>query len=297
MYLIGTARRFEGLARHPSGVARNHRHRHRAHSRPDVQAAASFEAALRREDVRVDAAVKLAVKDRRPRIVVRLQPGPTPSLELVHDCLNLFVGGLVLRCPRDHPGGVPVLEVERIGHCDHRVRVPANDFDALARLPGRVPLAEEVGDRSLGGALAVGGTQGASPPSPPGCGPPRATHARTIRNGRSLRRPRPLSGRCSSIAATTTWPSSSARTKTFRGRRGNSRNRPAAKAVDQDSERLPPQPHHPQPQGDQQDRLDQDRPDALRPVPGQAGLRRGAREIVGRSSWRIMGRAGMPALR
>ena len=56
-----------------------------------------------------------------------------------------------------------------------------------------------------------------------------------------------------------------------------------AAAVDQDRERLPPQPRHAEPQGGRQDRLDQDRPDAPRPVLGPAGLSCEAREIVGSS--------------
>ena len=41
-------------------------------------------------------------------------------------------------------GGVPVLEVERVGHRGHHVRVPRQHLDALAWLAGGVPLPEEV---------------------------------------------------------------------------------------------------------------------------------------------------------
>ena len=55
----------------------------------------------------------------------------------------MLIGGLIVRCPGDHAGGVPVLEVERVGHRGHHVRVPPQHLDALAQLAGRVPLPEE----------------------------------------------------------------------------------------------------------------------------------------------------------
>ena len=80
--------------------------------RRDVQAPARLEVALRGEDVRVDAAPALAVKNRRPRVAVRLQPRPRRLLELVEDGFDLLIGGPVLRRPRDHGRPVFPLEVE-----------------------------------------------------------------------------------------------------------------------------------------------------------------------------------------
>ena len=37
-----------------------------------------------------------------------------------------------------------MLERQRVGHGGHLVRIAPKDLDALARLPGRVPLPEEV---------------------------------------------------------------------------------------------------------------------------------------------------------
>ena len=95
----------------------------------------------------MSAATALAVQHPRPGVSVGLQPRPGRFLEGVQDRLDVLVGGLVVRRPGDHAGGVPVLEVERVGHCGHHVRVPPQHLDALARLPGRVPLPEEVASR------------------------------------------------------------------------------------------------------------------------------------------------------
>ena len=115
--------------------------------RGDVEAPPGLQVAPRREDMDVRAAVLLPVEHRRPCVAVALQPGPSRLLEGVQDRLDLLVGGVVVRCPGDHAGGVPVLEVERVGHRGHHFRVPAQHLDALARLPGRVPLPEEVAGR------------------------------------------------------------------------------------------------------------------------------------------------------
>ena len=40
------------------------------------------------------------------------------------------------------PRRVLVLERQRVGDGRYLVRIPAEDVDALARLPGRVPLAD-----------------------------------------------------------------------------------------------------------------------------------------------------------
>ncbi len=112
--------------------------------RRDVEAPPGLQIAPRGKDVDVSAAATLAVQHGRPCVAVGFEPGPGRVLEGFQDRLDLGVGRLVLRCPSDHAGRVPVLEVERVGHVGHFVRIAPEDFDALARLPGRVPLPEEV---------------------------------------------------------------------------------------------------------------------------------------------------------
>ena len=92
----------------------------------------------------MSAAAALAVQHGSPRVAVGLQSRPRRLLEGVQNGADLFVGRLVLRRPRDHAGGVPVLEGKRIGHGGHLVGISPEHFDAFARLPGRVPLPEEV---------------------------------------------------------------------------------------------------------------------------------------------------------
>ena len=104
--------------------------------------------ASRREDVDVGAAALLAVEHRRPCVAVGFEPGPGRFLEGVQNLADLFVGRLVVRCPRDHAGGVPVLEPQSVRHRRHPVRIAPKDLDAFARLPGGVPVAEEVFGRS-----------------------------------------------------------------------------------------------------------------------------------------------------
>ena len=116
----------------------------------DVEASPGFQVAPRRQDVDVRAAAALAVQHGGPGVSVGLQSRPGRVLEGVHDRLDLGVGRLVLRRPRDHAGRVPVLELERVGHGGHLVRIAPKDLDALARLPGRVPLPEEVAGRLAG---------------------------------------------------------------------------------------------------------------------------------------------------
>ena len=115
--------------------------------RGNVQASAGLKVASRREDVDVGTAALLTVQYRRPCVAVGLQPRPSRLLEGVQYRFDLLVGGAVVRCPGDHAGGVPVLEVERVGHRGHHLRVSPQHLDALARLPGRVLLPEEVSGR------------------------------------------------------------------------------------------------------------------------------------------------------
>ncbi len=110
----------------------------------DVEASSGFQVAPRGEDVDVSAAAALAVQHDRPGVAVGFEPGPGRVLEGVQDRADLFVGRLVLRRPCNHPGGVPVLELQRVGHGGHFVRISPKDLDAFAQLPGRVPLPEEV---------------------------------------------------------------------------------------------------------------------------------------------------------
>ena len=112
--------------------------------RRDVEAPSGLQIAPGGEDVDVSASALLAVQHRRPGVAVGLEPGPGRVLESVQNRADLFVGWLVLRRPCDHAGGVPVLELQRVGCGGHFVRIPAQDLDAFARLPGRVSLPEEV---------------------------------------------------------------------------------------------------------------------------------------------------------
>ncbi len=112
--------------------------------RRDVEAPAGLQVAPRGEDVDVSASATLAVQHGCPGVSVGFQSRPRRLLEGVQDRLDLGVGRFVLRRPRDHAGGVPVLERQRVGHGGHLVRIAPKDLDALARLPGRVPLPEEV---------------------------------------------------------------------------------------------------------------------------------------------------------
>ena len=112
--------------------------------RGDVEAPSGLQIAPRRQDVDVSAAAALAVQHGRPCVSVEIQSRPGGLLEGVQNRADLFVGRLVLRRPRDHPGGVLVLEGKRIGHGGHPVGISPEHLDAFARLPGRVPLPEEV---------------------------------------------------------------------------------------------------------------------------------------------------------
>ena len=123
--------------------------------RCDVQAAPGLQVAPRGEDVDVSAAAALAVQHSRPCVAVELQPRPGRLLEGVHDRLDLLVGRLVLRRPRDHAGRIPVLEGKRIGHGGHLMGISPEHLDAFAGLPGRVKLAEEVLGRLAGRSGSV----------------------------------------------------------------------------------------------------------------------------------------------
>ena len=102
--------------------------------RRDVQAPAPHRIPLRSLHVRGDAALSLAVHVRDPRDATWHQPGPRRLFEFVEHGFDLPGGRLVLRCPCDHGGRVPALEVERAGPGGHRVRIPAH-----TSTPSRLP--------------------------------------------------------------------------------------------------------------------------------------------------------------
>ena len=112
-----------------------------------LKASSSPQVATRRQDVDVSAAAALAVQHGGPCVAVEVQSRPSGLLEGVQNRADLFVGRLVLGSPRNHAGRVLVLEGKRIGHGGHLVGISPEHLDALARLPGRVPLPEEVARR------------------------------------------------------------------------------------------------------------------------------------------------------
>ena len=124
--------------------------------RRDVEAAAGLQVATGGEHMDVSASALLAVEHRRPCVAVGFEPGPCRLLEGVQHRFDLFVGRLVLRRPRDQAGGVLVLELQRVGQGGHVVRVPPQNLDAFARLPGRVPRPEEVVGRAPRRSGSVG---------------------------------------------------------------------------------------------------------------------------------------------
>jgi len=91
--------------------------------RRDVEAAPGLKVASRGEDMDVGAATLLTVEHRRPRVAVGFQSRPSRLLEGVQNRADLFVGRCVLRRPRDHAGGVPVLEPQSVRHRRHPVRI------------------------------------------------------------------------------------------------------------------------------------------------------------------------------
>ncbi len=88
----------------------------------------------------VSTAAALPVQHGRPGVTVRFQPRPSRLLEGIQNRANLRVRRGVVRCPGDHARGVPVLERQRVGHRGDLLWIPPEDLNALARLPGRVPV-------------------------------------------------------------------------------------------------------------------------------------------------------------
>ena len=116
--------------------------------RRNVEAAAGLQVAPCGEHMDVSATALLTVEHGRPGVAVGFEPGPCRLLEGVQHRFDLLVGGLVLRRPCNQAGGVPVLELQRVGQGRHFVRISPEHLDAFTRLPGRVPLPEEVVGRA-----------------------------------------------------------------------------------------------------------------------------------------------------
>ena len=91
----------------------------------DIQALAGLKIAARRQDMHVDTTARFAVLDRCPGVAIRFEPRPGGFLELVHHASDLRIARVVLRCPGDDARGVLVLELKRIGHGRHLVRIAA----------------------------------------------------------------------------------------------------------------------------------------------------------------------------
>ena len=94
----------------------------------DIQALAGLKIHSCRQDVHVDPAVRFSVLDSRPGVAVRFQPRPGGFLELVHHTVYLRIARGILRRPGDHARGVLVLELKRIDHGGHLVRIAAQNF-------------------------------------------------------------------------------------------------------------------------------------------------------------------------
>ena len=95
------------------------------------------------EDMDVHAAAPLVGAQRLTRRSDRARARPGRLLELVQHAFDLCVGLTVLRRPHDHAGGVLVLELQHVGDGGDYVGFAGANLDALAELPGRVPLAEQ----------------------------------------------------------------------------------------------------------------------------------------------------------
>ena len=77
----------------------------------------------------VDTPARFAVLDRCPGVAVRFEARPGGFLELVHHAADLRIARLVLRRPGDHARRVLVLELKRVSHVGHLVRIAPQYFD------------------------------------------------------------------------------------------------------------------------------------------------------------------------
>ena len=121
----------------------------------DIQALAGLKIAARRQDMHVDPTARFSVLDSRPGVAVRFQPRPGGFLELVQHAANLRIARFVLRCPRDDARRVLVLELKRIGHLRHLVRI-APQVQQRVHLHGGLAPAE-LGPREQREAQVDGG--------------------------------------------------------------------------------------------------------------------------------------------
>ena len=104
----------------------------------DIKALAGLKIAARRQDMHVDTPARFAVLDRCPGVAVRFEARPGGFLELVHHSADLRIARFVLRCPGDDARRVLVLELKRVGHVGHLVRIATQHFDffrVLLRVP------------------------------------------------------------------------------------------------------------------------------------------------------------------
>ena len=94
-----------------------------------IQALARRQIAPRRQHLHVNPPARFAVLHRRPGVAIRFQPRPGGFLELVQHAADLRLARRVLRRPRYHPRGVLVLELQRVGHRRHLIRIAPQNFD------------------------------------------------------------------------------------------------------------------------------------------------------------------------
>ena len=123
--------------------------------RRDVEALAGLQVAPRGEHMHVHAAGGRVVLHRRPGVAIRGQPGPGGLLELVEHPVDVLVAWPILRGPGDHARRVLVVELQRVGHRGHGVRIAAQDRHVVPDLALAVQLAREVVGRGLGRARPV----------------------------------------------------------------------------------------------------------------------------------------------
>ena len=74
---------------------------------------------------------RFAVLDRCPGVAIRFEARPGGFLELVHHMADLRIARVVLRCPGDDARRVLVLELKRVSHGGHLVRMAPQHFDFL----------------------------------------------------------------------------------------------------------------------------------------------------------------------
>ena len=95
----------------------------------NIQALAGLKIAASRKDMHVNTPARFAVLDRCPGVAVRFEARPGGFLELVHHAANLCLARVVLRCPGDNARRVLVLELKRVSHVGHLVRIAPQHFD------------------------------------------------------------------------------------------------------------------------------------------------------------------------